>query len=166
MKSKKRKFNLRIFPDEILTQVCSPVDMFNGELRDIFHEMLVLMRAKEGIGLAGPQVGITKRLFVCELEEQVLCLANPTINIGVGESWLVEGCLSLPGIQADVKRNEQILVKGYDAEGEMKKFRMTGMWARVIQHETDHLDGILINERGEVIKPGNQEKENLYSKGY
>ena len=166
MKSIKRKFNLRIFPDEILTKVCTPVDMFNGELRDIFHEMLVLMRAREGIGLAGPQVGITKRLFVCELEEQILCLANPTINIGVGESWMVEGCLSLPGIQADVKRNEQILVKGYDAEGEMKKFRMTGMWARVIQHETDHLDGILINERGEVIKPGNQEKEHLYSKGY
>lgn len=160
MKSEQKKFNLRIFPDEVLNQVCSPVGKFNGELRDIFHEMLVLMRAKEGIGLAGPQVGITRRLFVCELEEQVLCLANPVITVSAGESWMVEGCLSLPGVQADVKRNEQILVKGYDVEGQVKKFRMTGMWARVIQHETDHLEGILISDRGEIIQPGNTKAGN------
>ena len=85
MKQEKQPFNLRIFPDEILRRTCSPVEDFNSELEDIFHEMLVLMRANDGIGLAGPQVGITSRLFVCEIEEHVLCLANPVITIVEGE---------------------------------------------------------------------------------
>ena len=135
MKQEKQPFNLRIFPDEILRRTCSPVEDFNSELEDIFHEMLVLMRANDGIGLAGPQVGITSRLFVCEIEEQVLCLANPVITIVEGESSMVEGCLSLPGLLAEVKRHDHILVKGQDMTGEEKKFRMTGMWARVTQHE-------------------------------
>ncbi len=154
MKFDKKPFNLRIFPDEILRQVCTPVERFNGELRDIFHEMLELMRASDGIGLAGPQVGIPRRLFVCELQEQAFCLANPVITVAEGESWMVEGCLSLPDVQAEVKRNEQILVKGFDAEGNEKKFRVTGMWARVLQHEIDHLDGVLIIDRGQIIQPG------------
>jgi peptide deformylase len=70
---------------------------------------------------------------------------------------MLEGCLSLPGIQADVKRHDHILVKGQDIGGKEKKFRMTGMWARVAQHETDHLDGILISDRGEVIETESDE---------
>lgn len=153
MKPAKKQFNLRIFPDELLSRTCAPVECFNGELRDIFHEMLELMRVHNGIGLAGPQIGIPGRLFVCEIEEQVLCLANPSLTVTAGESWMVEGCLSLPGIRADVKRHEQVLVKGLDVNGKEKKFRMSGMWARVTQHEIDHLDGILISERGEIILP-------------
>ncbi len=152
MEFEKKPFNLRIFPDEILRQICTPVERFNDELRDIFHEMLALMRASDGIGLAAPQVGITRRLFVCELEEQAFCFANPVITVASGESWMVEGCLSLPDIQTEVKRNEQILVKGFDAYGKEKKFRATGMWGRVLQHEIDHLDGILITDRGDIIQ--------------
>lgn len=157
MKPGNPQLNLRIFPDEILRRICAPVEDFNGELEDIFHEMLVLMRANNGIGLAGPQAGIPSRLFVCEIEDQVLCLANPVIAIVEGESRMPEGCLSLPGIQADVIRHEHILVKGQDLSGKEKKFRMTGMWARVTQHETDHLDGILITDRGKTIQPGRDE---------
>jgi peptide deformylase len=153
MKPGNHKLNLRIFPDEILRRTCAPVEDFNGELRDIFHEMLVLMRANNGIGLAGPQAGIPSRLFVCEIEDQVLCLANPVITIVEGESRMLEGCLSLPGIQVDVLRHEHILVKGQDISGKEKKFSMTGLWARVTQHETDHLDGILISDRGKIIEP-------------
>ena len=147
-----KKFNLKIFPDEVLREVCSPVDHFNGELEEIFREMLELMRANNGIGLAAPQVGITRRLFVCEIENRNLCLVNPLITVSAGESSLVEGCLSLPGVLAEVRRNEQVLVKGYDPGGKPKKFNTTGLWARVIQHENDHLNGILINDRGNVIE--------------
>jgi len=92
-------------------------------------------------------------MFVCELQEQAFCLANPVITVTDGESWMVEGCLSLPDVQAEVKRNEQVLVKGFDADGNEKRFRLTGMWARVLQHEIDHLDGVLIIDRGEIIQP-------------
>ena len=150
MGSETKHLNIKVFPDDILRRVSSPVEKFNDELKDIFHEMLELMRYCGGIGLAGPQVGIASRLFVCELNAQVLCLANPQITVGTGESSMVEGCLSLPGVEVELKRKEQILVKGFDAEGREKKFRMAGMWARLIQHEYDHLNGILITDRAET----------------
>jgi len=88
--------SLRIYPDSVLRQVCEPVERFDSELRDLLKEMLGLMRAKEGIGLAAPQVGITRRLFVCEIEGHSMSLVNPGIEGGVGSDNMVEGCLSLP----------------------------------------------------------------------
>lgn len=159
VKAKTQQLNLKIYPDEVLKQVCSPVEHFNGELKDIFHEMLELMRIHKGIGLAAPQVGITKRLFVCEIQDQILFLVNPVISITSGKSTAVEGCLSLPGTLSEVTRSEQILVKGLDPEGRVKRLHTTGLWARVIQHETDHLDGILINERGTIVEePGKNKR--------
>lgn len=103
--------------------MCEPVERFDSELRDLVHEMLVLMRANNGIGLAAPQAGIRKRLFVCELEGHALCIVNPKIRNVKGQSEMVEGCLNLPGVQARMTRNNKLLVRGYDFEGSTNKFQ-------------------------------------------
>jgi len=144
--------SLRIYPDCVLREVCEPVERFDSELRDLLDEMLRLMRAKEGIGLAAPQVGITRRLFVCEIEGQSMSLVNPGIEGGVGSDNMVEGCLSLPDTQVDVRRKQEIRVAAYDARGRKKRLEATGLWARVIQHEIDHLNGILICDHGDPIE--------------
>jgi peptide deformylase len=111
------------------------------------------MRVHNGIGLAAPQVGITKRLFVCEFEGQSLFLINPQIESMSGQTGMVEGCLSLPDVEVNVQRSEHVHVRGYDAEGRSTRFGMTGLWARVLQHEYDHLNGVLIcdhDQKGSV----------------
>lgn len=148
-----RPLSLRIYPDSVLRQVCKPVERSDRWLTDVLDEMLVLMRASNGIGLAGPQVGITQRLLVSEINGQTICLVNPVITSRTGQAEMVEGCLTLPGIQVNVGRNQEIKVRGYDSQGRKQKHRLRGLWARVIQHEIDHLGGILICDRGDPM-PG------------
>lgn len=152
MKSRGRPLSLRIFPDDVLQQICEPVERFDAELRDLIDEMLVLMRASNGIGLAAPQVGITKRLFVCEIENSSISLINPSITNVSGQAEMIEGCLSLPNVQVNIARNDCIRVAGYDPEGRRKQIELTGLWARVVQHEIDHLDGVLICDHGENLQ--------------
>jgi len=150
-KSRNLELSLKIFPDEVLRQVCKPVEKFNAELRDLMREMFVLMRVKEGIGLAAPQVGITKRLFVCEIENESIGLINPDIIHADSQSEMIEGCLSLPDVQVNVTRNDQIIVVGFDIRGRKMQYELTGLWARVVQHEMDHLKGVLICDHGENV---------------
>lgn len=135
---------VRLYPDTALRTVCAPVDRFDMHLEDVLGQMFALMRACGGIGLAGPQVGIPQRLFVAEIDRQALHLVNPAILTREGRGRMVEGCLSLPGIQAHVERDLEILVQGYNAQGQPCTHHARGLWARVIQHEIDHLDGKLI----------------------
>ena len=146
------RLSLKIYPDSVLRQICEPVERFDSELRDLVHEMLVLMRENNGIGLAAPQAGIRKRLFVCELEGRDLSIVNPKIKNAKGQSEMVEGCLSLPGFQVSVARNNKLLVRGYDLKGRRTNFRMSSLWARVAQHEVDHLNGVLICDYGENLR--------------
>jgi len=139
-----RPLSLRIHPDSSLRQICTPVERFDAWLTDVVEEMLLLMRANNGIGLAGPQVGITQRLFVSQIDSQTICLANPVIISRTGHTSMVEGCLSLPDVQVNVERHHEIDVQGYDASGGKQAYRVQGLWAHVVQHEIDHLDGILI----------------------
>jgi len=147
-----KNLSLRIYPDSVLRQVCGPVERFDSTLRDLLDEMLRLMRAREGIGLAAPQVGITRRLFVCEIEGQSMSLVNPRIEGGSGSDNMVEGCLSLPDTQVDVTRKQGIRVTAYDGYGRRKKLEVTSLWARVMQHEIDHLNGVLICDHGDPIE--------------
>jgi len=124
------------------------VARFDSALRDLVQEMFSLMFAHAGIGLAGPQVAVEQRVFVCAIQEQQLCLANPEIQETGEPGEFVEGCLSLPDVQISVTRPERIRVSGYDAVGRKIRFGATGLWARVIQHELDHLNGVLICDRG------------------
>jgi len=135
---------LRLYPDSVLRELCGPVERFDAWLSDVFEEMLALMRAHDGIGLGGPQAGLTQRLFVAEIEGQTLCLANPVILVRSGRDRMVEGCLSLPGLHVEIQRNFQVEVQAYDARGRKQEHRIQGLWARVMQHEIDHLDGVLI----------------------
>lgn len=141
-----RPLSLRIHPDSSLRQICTPVECFDVWLHDVLEEMLLLMRANNGIGLAGPQVGITQRLFVTQIQSQTICLANPEIVSRAGHARMGEGCLSLPRVQVKVERQREIDVQGYDFSGRKQAYRVQGLWARVIQHEIDHLDGTLITD--------------------
>ena len=148
---------LRFHPDPVLRAVCSPVEEFGSRLSGLFDEMLILMRAHKGIGLAAPQVGITKRLFVAEIDGHSICLANPVLASCYGSEHMVEGCLSLPGVCVEVERNQQVEVQGYDSRGCKQIYRVQGLWARVMQHEIDHLDGVLICDHRKLCEePGRQ----------
>ncbi len=144
-----RPLSLRLYPDPLLRGLCCPVERFDSWLSDVLDEMLALMRVHGGIGLAAPQVGITQRLFVAEVEGYSLCLVNPEITARSGSDRMAEGCLSLPGIHVDVQRDRQIEVQGFDAQGRKRRHRVEGLSARVMQHEMDHLDGVLICDKGQ-----------------
>jgi peptide deformylase len=107
-----------------------------------------LMTVRGGIGLAGPQVAIEQRLLVCRIGERSLSLMNPEVRTAGISGLLTEGCLSLPDTLVTVLRPERIEVRGYDDRGCRQAFSATGLWARVIQHELDHLNGVLILDHG------------------
>ena len=143
-KPTREPLRLRLYPDPLLREPCEPVERFDSWLSDVFEEMLGLMRTHDGIGLAGPQAGLTQRLFVAEIEGQTLCLVNPVILAGSGRDRMAEGCLSLPGRHVEIERDLQMEVQAYDVRGKKQKYRVQGLWARLTQHEIDHLDGVLI----------------------
>ena len=142
------KLSLVYYPNPILRAICRPVDSFDGTLRDLVREMFSLMQMHGGIGLAGPQVAVEQRVFVCAIQGRQLCLTNPEIQEAGKPGEFVEGCLCLPDVHISVLRPERIRVSGYDARGRKTRFGATGLWARVIQHELDHLNGVLICDRG------------------
>ena len=138
------RLSLVLYPDTILRTACEPVDAFNSALRDMADEMCALMRQHQGIGLAAPQVGLRHRLMVCAIAERLFVLTNYEVKDASEPRDFVEGCLSLPGVQVNVRRPERIRVTGYDVQGQRRSFGASGLWARVIQHELDHLNGVLI----------------------
>jgi peptide deformylase len=141
-----RPLSLRFHPDPLLREACDSVERFDSSLADLVDEMLTLMRTHNGIGLAGPQVGLTQRLFTAEIQGHAICLANPVIVAGGGSDRMVEGCLSLPRVQVDVKRKWHVDIEGFNARGRKQAYHLEGLWARVVQHEIDHLDGVLIHD--------------------
>lgn len=139
-----RPLSLRVYPDPVLRQSCGPVEQFDSTLVDVMDEMLSLMRLHNGMGLAGPQAGILRQLFVAQIGNEVMRLANPRIVAVSGRVTMREGCLSLPGFEAMVERSRIIRVIAYDTHGCKQALCVEGMWARVMQHEIHHLSGMLI----------------------
>jgi len=140
-----------------LREKSSPVVDFNDELRNLAQDMLETMYAAPGIGLAAPQIGINVRLIVLDLsggEEagHQLILANPEITDQEGSEKGEEGCLSVPGFTAMVKRPTNISVCGQGLAGQPREIRAEGLLARALCHEIDHLDGILYLDRLSVLK--------------
>ncbi len=138
------RMSLVRYPDARLRSVCQPVESFDSALRDVAEEMLVVMRQACGIGLAAPQVGLRQRLIVCRLHDCPLALTNLEVKDAAELRSVVEGCLSLPEVRVSIRRPERIRVTGYDVQGRRRSFGAVGLWARVIQHELDHLNGVLI----------------------
>lgn len=139
---------LKKFGDPILKSRASKVKEFDDALSRLSEDMLETMRAHEGVGLAGNQVGRLKRILVAEIEDETYVIVNPVIESRDGEPEKgMEGCLSIPGANVEVERASDVTVSGQDISGEPLRVEATGMLARVLQHEIDHLDGVLILDR-------------------
>ena len=139
---------VKTFGDPVLKTRASRVKEFDEVLAKLAEEMLVTMREREGVGLAANQVGRLKRILVAATEDDEYVLVNPVIEASSEETeTLAEGCLSIPGIQVDVVRPVAVTVSGQDAAGEDLRIEAEGLLARIIQHEVDHLDGVLILDR-------------------
>lgn len=144
---------VRKYPDDnVLRQSCECIDEVTKKERNLFNKMLYTMRYFKGIGLAAPQVGLSKRIIVVEIEDNVVKLANPKIISKKGKDKMVEGCLSLPDTNVDVKRAYDVTVAGLNEKGEKIEINAKGLLARVIQHEIDHLDGKLIVDYMNFLK--------------
>ena len=146
---------LREYPDSILHQKCEPVFQIDDELRAFLDDMLETMYADKGVGLAAPQVGVLKRMIVIDAEQEEdeeghhqkgnpMFLINPEITYKSEETiFFCEGCLSVPGQRADVERHQKIKVRYQDKSGRTQEIEAEDYLAVVLQHEIDHLDGIL-----------------------
>jgi peptide deformylase len=141
---------IRRLGDPVLKSKATPVDRFDDSLRGQIQRMAGLMNDALGVGLAAPQLGVSQRLLVYRVgpDAPVIVLANPEIDWSSEESeTLEEGCLSIPGIQVHVERPVHVRVHARDEEGGDRLVEASGLEARVIQHEMDHLDGVLILHR-------------------
>jgi peptide deformylase len=142
---------IRRYGDPVLKSRATPVDRFDEALRDQVARMAAIMRDAIGVGLAAPQVGLSQRLLVYQVghEAPVIAVVNPEIEWSSdSEESLEEGCLSLPGVHIDVDRPVHVRVRAQDEHGEPQLIEASGLEARVLQHEIDHLNGVLILERG------------------
>ena len=139
---------IRTFGDPVLKSRAAPVEEFDESLERLAEEMLQTMREYDGVGLAATQVGRLKRVLVAALEDEEYVIVNPTIEQKTGDPVPdTEGCLSIPEIQVEVERPTNIVVSGFDTTGSPVRLEAEGLLARIIQHEVDHLDGILILDR-------------------
>lgn len=137
--------------DEVLTKKCRPVENFDKKLSDLLDDMANTMYKADGVGLAGPQVGILRRLCVVDVGDGLFEFVNPTIVEQEGEQEGLEGCLSCPDAWGLVKRPFKVTVKAQDRTGEEFTLTADDFFARAICHEFDHLDGITIYESSSRI---------------
>jgi peptide deformylase len=139
---------IRILGDPVLREPGKPVTGFDRRLRTLHDDMLETMYAAPGVGLAGPQVGISLRMFVFDDGETgPRFIANPVLEAGSGELREEEGCLSIPGPYHETPRFARVTCRGQDLDGAPFEMTGEGLLARIFQHETDHLEGMLFIDR-------------------
>ncbi|HYQ88199.1 MAG TPA: peptide deformylase [Candidatus Binatia bacterium] len=148
---------LRYYGDPVLRKRAEPVASVGSEVRDLISDLFDTMYRERGIGLAAPQVGISQRIFVVDVEgdegERVkLALVNPRLARSSGSVVGEEGCLSIPGIHADVRRYAEVTFEALDEHGALLTVDAGGLLARALQHELDHLDGVLFIDRVSAIR--------------
>jgi peptide deformylase len=135
--------------DDLLRQKAKKIEKINDEIINIANQMLEILKKDKGVGLAGPQIGLMKRIFVVHIEgDEQRIFINPSILETSHETAKYEeGCLSVPGVYANVIRSESIKMQAWNEKGRPFTIETSGLLARVIQHEYDHLDGILFIDR-------------------
>jgi peptide deformylase len=144
---------VRMYGDPVLRQKSRPIESFDEPLAGLVEDMFETMHAYRGVGLAGNQVGVAQRVLVVEIpgeeegESRRMALVNPVLSEASGQQVEEEGCLSIPGVYEDVKRALRIRVQARNPEGQPLDFVAEGYLARVVQHEVDHLDGVLFTDR-------------------
>ena len=137
------------YGNSVLRSPAENVEEFNDEIKALIERMYVVMAEVRGLGLAAPQMGVPKRIFVYDVGEGPHALVNAKIVSSKGEEVSIEGCLSIPGLQGEVPRAEKVVVAGIDENGKKVKIKAEGLLARVLQHEMDHLDGTLFVDRAD-----------------
>jgi peptide deformylase len=140
-------YAIRMVGDPVLRQRAAEVTTIDGRLAKLADDMIVTMYEAPGVGLAAPQVGVEKRLFVYDIGEGPRTLINPAITESDGEWAFDEGCLSVPGLSWEIVRPKQVLLTGIDLDGNDVAIEADEILARCFQHEIDHLDGVLLLER-------------------
>jgi peptide deformylase len=138
---------IRLFGDPVLTTPTAAVVDFDKELRILVQDLTETMLEAPGAGLAAPQIGVPLRVFVWDVDDELGHLINPSLDLSSDEQEGDEGCLSFPGLAFNTKRALQVVAKGFNMFGDPVEISGTNLLARAIQHETDHLDGILFIDR-------------------
>jgi peptide deformylase len=150
-------------PDEVLRERALEVTKFNANLHKLLDDLAETMYDADGVGLAAPQVGILKRVIVVDVgdEHELIEMVNPEIVSAEGEQLGPEGCLSIPGLQGDVRRSNRIVIRGQDRDGKPIQYEASEFLSRAFQHEVDHLNGVLFIDTAESVyearKPTEQE---------
>ncbi len=145
------------YPEPVLLQIGEPVTKFDAELKQLVEDMFATMYDSKGVGLAAPQVAVSKRMFVMDVpdEEGVsnkIAIINPQIIVREGEQYGDEGCLSFPGLYQKVRREVRTIVRYQDVNGDFQEYDAFDLEARCILHETDHCDGIVFLDRMSPLK--------------
>ena len=145
------------YPDDILKKQALPVEIVDDEIRKLVDDMAETMYAAPGVGLAANQVGVLKKVVVIDVEysegkPNLLTLINPEIIERSGKCVSEEGCLSLPGVNEEVERAGRVVVRALDRNGETFELTAEGFLATAVQHELDHLDGIVLIDRLSFLK--------------
>jgi peptide deformylase len=143
---------LHLLGSPVLRQHSAEVKVIDDDVRRLVDDMLETMDAAKGIGLAANQVGVARRVAVVDVDGDRFAMIDPRIVESEGRATAEEGCLSIPEIYADVTRPDRVVIEALDADGNLYRKDATGLKARAIQHEIDHLDGILFLDHLSLIK--------------
>jgi peptide deformylase len=149
----------------LLWRKSEQIEKIDGSIKHLVKQMVETMYQNKGVGLSAPQIGVLKRIIVVDSGEGLIVLINPKILSCSGKQVGPEGCLSVPGVYLEIKRASEVIVEGLDKEGVYTQLEAKDMSARAIQHEIDHLDGILITERvsKKKLKPVKAELDKIKS---
>lgn len=138
--------------DPVLKKQCQAVEKVTGKIKKLLDDMAETMNAADGVGLAAPQVGVELRIVVIDVGEGLIELINPVLLEKEGCQKGLEGCLSVPGVFGQVERYEKVVVEGLNRSGRKIRVTGSGLLARALQHEMDHLDGVLFVEKADSLQ--------------
>jgi peptide deformylase len=137
--------------DKVLKEPCAPVSKVDRKIRQLLDDMAQTMYHADGVGLAAPQIGVSLRVIVIDAGDGLIELINPVLIEFEGEEQGTEGCLSVPGIYGEVDRFSKVVVEGLTRNGKKERIVGTGLLARALQHEMDHLDGVLFIDKAQTL---------------
>lgn len=160
------KLKILVAGDPVLRQVCEPVQKIDKKLQRLLKDMAETMYDAEGVGLAAPQIGVLKRIVVIDVGDDLglLEMINPEITLREGSAVGPEGCLSVPDFEGEVERASHIECEFTDRNGKRMKLTADGLLAVCVQHELDHLDGVLFVDKAQTLSRKEQEKPDVAAK--
>jgi len=143
----------RLLGDSVLRRKARRVPTIDRSIQRLIDDMVATMKQAGGVGLAAPQIGVSLRIIVLQmLGEEPMAIVNPEIVKRAGEREVTEACLSVPGYAGEIKRSASVTVKGQDRHGKAIRIKATGLMAQALEHELDHLDGVLYVDKTEPVK--------------